>query len=342
VKQLKEYHGSRVGYDLQMLQNLVHAGLADPELLRMQFRSAGERVAARFQPTADDPMVAAAPYASAIVNPLSPPTITGTTFAIDLALKEPTRIVTPMILDLTAQRFFVDRVYTSAGGVQGGAVVYDEMAMDLYADRDVQRVTPGNEFPIVTFSRRAPRTAEVEKWGGKFYFTDEARDRNQVVLFVNAVRQLGNTMVRKINQRGVEILEAAITANSRTVSGNDWSSVITAPTGSQTNFTGLPQRDFAKADLIADQEEWGIDYNLWIMNPLQMFDLEGIYGDKLASPTASRTPWRRARSASSASRAPSRRRAGGIRTASSRRGCSRPCARSCSSTTRTPSSSSPD
>ena len=285
---LKEHHGERVYMDPIMLAGLVRAGMADPELLRMQAR---DRAAAAFASVGDFAVangvgyVAAAPYPTPIAHPLAPPTLQQTTISIDWALQNPTRVVTPMVLDLTATRFFVDRAFTSAGGVQGGAVIYDEAVSgtaDLYADRDVQRVTPGTEFPLVTFSRRAPRAAEVEKWGGKFYYTDEARDRNDTALFTRAVRQLANTIVRKLNQRGVEILEAAITANARTITGNNWSTVITMG-ATPSNYTLYPQRDFARADLVAEQEEMGLDYNLWILNPQQMFELEGIYGDRLAA-----------------------------------------------------------
>jgi hypothetical protein len=196
---------------------------------------------------------------------------------------EPDAGLTPMVLDLTRQRFFVDRVFASAGGVTGGAVIYDVVVYpDLYADRDVQRVEPGTEFPIVAFSRRAPAAAVVEKWGGKFYFTDEARDRNELSQFTKAMRQLSNTIVRKINQRGVQILEAFITANSRTVVGVSWGSVNTTYAAA-ANWPLFPARDFAKADLIAEQEEMDMDYNLWILNPNEMFNLEGIYGDKLGA-----------------------------------------------------------
>jgi hypothetical protein len=283
---LKVDHGERVGMDINMLAALVASGHADPELLnthaRMQGLVSADGISlARFQPLEESP-TAAAPNQGAVVNPLGAPSITGASYTVDLALNNPTRVITPVIMDLTRTRFFIDRVFASAGGVSGGAVVYDDVAMDLYADRDIERVVPGTEFPIVTFSRRAPRVAEVEKWGGKFYFTDEARDRNEIRQFNNAVRQLSNTVVRKINQRGVEILEALITANSRSVSGQSWGAVVTAG-ATPTNFTGYPQRDFAKADLVSEQEELGIDFNLWILNPLQMFDLEGIYGDKLAA-----------------------------------------------------------
>jgi hypothetical protein len=141
---------------------------------------------------------------------------------------------------------------------------------------------PGSEFPIVSFSRRAPAAAVVEKWGGKFYFLDEARDRNLISEFTKAMRQLSNTIVRKINQRGVQILESFITANSRSVVGVSWGGVNTTYAAG-SNWPLFPARDFAKADLIAEQEEMDMDYNLWIMNPNEMFNLEGIYGDKLGA-----------------------------------------------------------
>jgi hypothetical protein len=252
----------------------------DPEFERARFKAASDFVAARFE---GPPAVAAAPYPGAVVNPLAAPTFSGTVFQIDIALQNPTRVLTPMVLDLTRQRFFVDRVFQSAGGVTGGAVIYDIVVTpDYYADRDVQRVEPGSEFPIVSFSRRAPAAAVVEKWGGKFYFLDEARDRNQVSEFTKAMRQLSNTIVRKINQRGIQILEAFITANSRTFTGVSWGSVNTTY-ASGSNWPLFPARDFAKADLIAEQDEMDMDYNLWVLNPTEMFNLEGIYGDKLAA-----------------------------------------------------------
>jgi hypothetical protein len=279
---LKEYHGPAVEYELPTLEELVMFGKADPELLRMEYARPPD-VMARFDPQADPP-VQAAPYPGALVYPLGAPTVSGTTFSIDIALANPTRVLLPQIMDLTIQRFFVDRVFRSAGGVTGGAVIYDIMhTADLYADRDIQRVEPGSEFPIVSFSRRAPAAAQVEKWGGKFFFTDEARDRNDTGMFTQAMRQLANTIVRKINQRGVQILEAAITANSRTITGVSWGSTNTLTGAGGSNWTAYPARDFSKADLQSETEELGIDYNLWIVNPNDMFNLEGIYGDKLAA-----------------------------------------------------------
>jgi hypothetical protein len=94
--------------------------------------------------------------AATVAHPLGPPVVSGTTITVDTMLNQATR-VTRMIMDLTLQRFIADRVFASAGGVTGGAVVYDQALLnELYTDRDVQRVPPGGEFPIITSSRQAP------------------------------------------------------------------------------------------------------------------------------------------------------------------------------------------
>lgn len=221
-----------------------------------------------------------AQYGNPTVYPLGPPTVSTTLMTVDLALNNPTRI-TRTVMDLSLQRFFADRVFTSAGGVTGGAVVYDlVVANDLYTNRDIGRVSPGAEFPLVTSLRRAPQVAPVEKWGGKFFITIEARDRNDVSVFTRHIRQLANTIVRKINQRAVGILSAAVTANSRTIVGNNWQTVVTTG-ASASNATLWPARDFARVAMIADQEELGIVFNLFIMNPQEYFQLATIYGNSL-------------------------------------------------------------
>jgi hypothetical protein len=158
-----------------------------------------------------------------------------------------------MIMDMTLQRFVADRIFASGGGVTGGAVVFDSVeANDLYTDRDVERVSPGAEFPIVTSARRAPGVAEVEKWGGKVWISDEARDRNDATLFTNQIRQLSNTIVRKINARAIQVLEAMFTAYpsrvvvSKSQGAGGWDAVT--PYGATPTAPGAwPAADFAFA-----------------------------------------------------------------------------------------------
>ena len=88
--------------------------------------------------------------------------------------------ITRAIANLALQRFYVDRIFSPSGPITGGAVIYEQLqSNDLYPNRDIRRVEAGDEFPVVTFERGVPLTAQVEKFGGKFPITDEAVRRNQ-------------------------------------------------------------------------------------------------------------------------------------------------------------------
>jgi hypothetical protein len=228
-------------------------------------------------------LVLAASTPAQVAHPLGPPTVSGTKISVDTMLKQYTRI-TRMVMDMTRQRFVADRIFATAGGVTAGAVVFDSVeANDNYTDRDVERVSPGAEFPIVTSSRRAPGVAEVEKWGGKGWISDEARDRNDAVLFTNQIRQLSNTIVRKLNSRAIQVLEAMFTAYpsrvvvSKSQGAGGWDAVT--PYGATPTAPGAwPAADFAFAQEISETDEMGINFDLWILNPSNYTDLLLLYG----------------------------------------------------------------
>lgn len=212
--------------------------------------------------------------------PLAAPTLSGTVISVDLMLQEPTR-VTRYLSDLMLKGYFANRIFTNAGGVSGGAVLYDQLTTnDLFPTRDVQNVEPGAEFPIVTFDRPAPRLAQVEKFGGKFFVTDEARDRNNPQMLQQGAQKLANAMFRGIHQRALAVLDAEITAlssNAQTLVGHNWSTVVTAGT-SATSASGYPAADFAAVQLLADQKELGVQFTLWIVNPAQLAAIKVLYG----------------------------------------------------------------
>jgi hypothetical protein len=215
------------------------------------------------------PVVAAAP---AYPHPLGPPVVSGTNITVDMMLNQPTRI-TRMLSDLTLQRFIADRVFASAGGVTGGAVIYEEQTLnELYTTRDIERVEPGMETPILSSERPVPKVAQVEKWGGKLWISDEARDRNNTASFTNAIRRLGNTVVRKLNQRAIEVLEASIVASGQTVVGRNWSAYA-GLTPNTTAFNAGPLRDFALARQMAEEDELGVEFTLWLINPQEYTNL---------------------------------------------------------------------
>ena len=210
-----------------------------------------------------------------VTYPLGAPGVSGTEITLDTLSNQPTR-VNKMVQDLTLQKFLIDLIFTSAGGITGGAVIYDQITEnDLYATRDVQKIEPGGEFPNITSARLAPKVATPDKWGGKFAMTDEAMQRNNVLAFTNQVRKVANTMVRKTNQYAVKVAQDAVTANSRTTAGHSWSAAI--PPGyygtSSTVPANTPFGDINAVQESADVEEMGIVYDLLLVNPQENLSL---------------------------------------------------------------------
>jgi hypothetical protein len=222
---------------------------------------------------------------SQITYPLGAPTINGTTLTVETALQQPGRI-TKRLADLTKQKFIVDKLFSGSGAsTAAGAIIYDAItANDLYLDRDVEQRGPTDEYPIVGGSRPAPKVAKSEDWGGKFPVSDEAVTRNDRFYLDNQTRQLGNTIVRKVNSRTVAVLEAVIASlgGAGVITGHNWSNVTLTGT-SPTPNNARPFADFMAAQLAGDVEELGNEYNVWVMNPQEWFNLRIIYGPDLQS-----------------------------------------------------------
>jgi len=202
-----------------------------------------------------------------------------------MMLAQPTRI-NAYLSDLALKKYFAERIFTNGGGVSGGALVYTQLTTnDLFPTRAAQPVAPGAEFPEVTFDRPTPLTAQVEKLGGKFRVTDEARDRNDLSAIQTESVKLANDIVRQMHARALTELDAAIagvSGTATTVSGNGWAAAK-ALTISTQNQGAMPAADFGKAQLKADTFEFGTDYTLWIVNPAQMSDFRIVYGDNWRS-----------------------------------------------------------
>ena len=222
---------------------------------------------------------------SGVPYPLAGPVVSGTEVTVDMMLNQPTRI-DRYLSDLTLQGFFADKIFPNAGSVTGGAVLYNQLlANDLYATRDVDFVQPGAEFPIVDFSRPTPRTAQVEKFGGKFFVTDEASRRNDATLLRQGVQKLANTIQRKIHTRALQVLDdewAALGADAQVIAGSSWQAATTT-----TNHTSTPASSaaatFQLVQLVADQRELGVSFDTYIVNPADAMHFKMAYGNQWQS-----------------------------------------------------------
>jgi hypothetical protein len=215
--------------------------------------------------------------------PLGPPTISGTTITVETMLAQPLRI-TRYLSDIKLRNYISPLFFSSAGSVQGGAVIYDQLTLnDLFPTRDVAEVLPGGEFPIVTSDVAAPLVATVEKHGGKFFVLDEARDRNDGSAIQREGRKLINAMIRRQDARTLAIVDASIAGiGSQTVAGLNWSTVVTGGS-SQSNASAWPAADFSKIQLLADTQELGVEFDTWVVNPAQLAQFSLVYGNEYRS-----------------------------------------------------------
>lgn len=217
-------------------------------------------------------------YPYPATNPLSAPTISGTTITIDVLLAQPTR-VTRQVADLVMSNFFLDDIFAIGGDVSGGAVLYDQAYfLDEYTDRDVERVAPGAEHPIVTGVRPAPLIAQVEKFGGKFPVTDEAKRRNDPSIVSNQMRRLANTITRKMNQRGLAELAAAVTAYTRTSAATVTWAAGAAEEVLKRKALNAPSAAVALVKEANEANERGYVFDTLVANPLDVFYARAYYG----------------------------------------------------------------
>jgi hypothetical protein len=211
--------------------------------------------------------------------PLGTPSVSGNQYTVDLMLKEPTRI-NAYVSNVALYGYFAERIFNNAGGVSGGALLYTQLtANDLFPTRRAQKVAPGAEFPEVTFDRPEPKTAQVEKLGGKFLVTDEARDRNDLSAIQSEATKLGNDIRDQLHTRAIAELDASITAigSAVQVTSTSWADAA-ALTLTTTANNLLPAADFAELDKRAANLRLGNKYNLWIVNPQEAMNFDIIYG----------------------------------------------------------------
>lgn len=222
---------------------------------------------------------------SPVAYPLGAPVVANNGITVDMALKQPGRI-NKRLSDLTKQKFIASEIFGEAGTTTTtGAIIYDVITInELYTKNDVEQRGPSDEYPIVQGERLQPKVAQSEDWGGKFWMEDGAVRRNDATQMDRLTTQLANTIVRKVNQRTVAVLEDVISnlGGAGVIPGSDWSDV-TLTGNSPTPNAQRPFADIIRAQLAADVEELGYVYNVWIMNPQQEADLKIAYGESYAS-----------------------------------------------------------
>lgn len=212
-------------------------------------------------------------------NPLIPE-LTGRTLTVDVALKQPT-ILRDRIAKLADQQILLPKFFRPSGArVEGGGLLYSVIqAADFFTTR-VEKRTPGAEYRVVEGIEPEPKLAVVEDYGGRVQILDEDVTRNDVNRIDQLTTQLSNTIVRKLDVRAVEALEAASIA-SVAVSTSWEDLILSGPLDQLTPSGDRPTAHFAQTQELADLEELGVVLDTLIVAPEQARQLRTAYAENL-------------------------------------------------------------
>lgn len=192
--------------------------------------------------------------------PPAPPTISGENITVSMFLNSPPR-VQRAIEALANERFIADVIFGTGPRAEGGAVVHDQVTeSNLYTTDDVEEISPGADFPLLTSTEPAPIVAVARKYGGEIFLTDEQVRRNSRNVLTRETTKLRNTIIRKVDRVAIAALNAA-PIQTDTASA-DWSTAGTDIIA-----------DLAVAQNMISSLDMGYIADTVLINPAQELDL---------------------------------------------------------------------
>lgn len=208
--------------------------------------------------------------------PFGSPTTSGATVTLDSWLKRPD-VITRRTADLVRKGFIAGDVFDTSSIDRGSIVVEIPNAVDndLFTATDVERIEPLGKYPRAETTRGTLTPFAAEKWGHEYEISEEAITDNDESQMTKAPQQLANTLVRKLDLRAVQVLEAGVSTYSRTVSSTtQWSAINALTYDTKTNASSALQV-FAKANQQLATEERGFDdtFDTLLLNPQEAYNL---------------------------------------------------------------------
>lgn len=225
-----------------------------------------------------------------VAHPLGGPELDGMKITVDSYVNPPT-MIPGIIRNLVAenQGYFIEDVFQVPGfTVEGGAVIFTETFPEdhfLPADQSIAPRAPGAEAARLGSHRRPPKVSRPESWAGSIEVTDEARRRNQVIAVQRQFTQAANTFADRLQTRGVETLDAAVTAWDRVISTRTEGWRIEREDGTVNHDPMLmPEADFAAVEEHFIEDKAGVRPDLLLINQRDAYYLRILYPEgKLAA-----------------------------------------------------------
>jgi hypothetical protein len=208
----------------------------------------------------------------------SGPTINGNVISLDEHMDQPKRLLRD-VAKLVDQDLFMDKLFTPAGDVSGGSVLFERpnpIATDLFPERDIKTIAEGSELPIVTFTRGIPMAAFPREIGGKFFLSKQARKRNNPKSLTNALTALANTISVRLEILGFAELTSVVASETRFMNGTSWSTFAGTAINARTGIVG-PVSDIMAAQAAADLEQRSTKYNSIVLHTNQAMAIGQAY-----------------------------------------------------------------
>lgn len=213
--------------------------------------------------------------------PLSGPNVENGAITIDMMLNEPTRI--DNYAAHLVERDLLSKVIFGNVTTTGGALLFDQLVKNTPTATDKPGiVAPGSEFPVLHTPDGEPIITRVQKTGGKFGVTDEARIRNDAMLLQRKISQVSNTMVKDLDGRGISALTEAIDNIDGTLSvtSGGWDKAAEVAATAKTAKTGEGEviSNLLDAQLAIEQTDLGYSADTLVLNPVDAKNLKLLLG----------------------------------------------------------------
>lgn len=220
-----------------------------------------------------------------VANPLGGAQVSGTTMTIDMLVNPPTRIP-EIIRNLVGENegYFIEEVFAVPGfTVEGGAVIYTETFPEdhfLPSDQSIAPRAPGARAPRLGSTRRTPKVSRPESWSGSIVVHDEHRRRMQVYAVMRQFTQTANTFADRLQTRGIETLNGAVTAWGRSITTRTDGWRVPAEEGIvNRDPLKMPAADFAAVQEQFIEDKAGMRPDLLICHQTDAFYLDVLYPD---------------------------------------------------------------
>jgi hypothetical protein len=205
-------------------------------------------------------------------------TATGDTISVSY-LRENPLVLAGRLGEVMELEYFVDLILPNVGTPKSGVIVYREAdPTRMTLNRSAEELAPDAEVPLAGIVEGDLKYAIAKTDGLGMVITDDEADENQLFVVEDKELALANSMSDRFNSRGVTVIKAAITANSRTfdVGAGDWSALVTD--GANPDPLSLwPHAQIAqiRAQQTVDRIPWR--FNGMLAHPMEIWRLSTIY-----------------------------------------------------------------